>query len=191
MFLSLIVLPSASAKPGPNAPFYNACHNSSQPGASAVSAFTAWIAAGFLPSQLTLGLPFYGYVSQTTASSLRNRGTLQQNSSTVVLHGEGGQISFRGLVEQGALEVSSSPSGARRFTAAGGFERGWDACSGTPFLRSMDAEQVVAYDDPDSLGAKALFVKQAGMRGVDVWEIHGDTDDWALTDAVGQALGRI
>ncbi|KAF8589507.1 glycoside hydrolase family 18 protein [Ramaria rubella] len=60
----------ASSTPGPNAPLSNACNNSKQPQASAAAAFTQWTAAGFPAKQLLLGLPLYGYVSQSTKTTL-------------------------------------------------------------------------------------------------------------------------
>ena len=78
---------------------------------------------------------------------------------------------------------------ANVFTAAQGFERRWDACSSTPFLRSAGARQVVAYDDPQSLEMKATFARYAGLRGVNLFDIHGDTDEADLADALRRGLG--
>ena len=80
----------------------------------------------------------------------------------------------------------------RQFAGGGGFSRRWDGCSGTPFLRSGGARQVVSYDDPASLAAKAQLAREAGMRGVNLFDVHGDTDEWDLADALrrGLALAR-
>lgn len=43
-----------------------------------------------------------------------------------------------------------------------------------PFLRNPSSNQVITYDDPDSLSLKGQFVKQSAMAGVNVWEISGD-----------------
>ncbi|KAI0776101.1 glycoside hydrolase superfamily [Trametes elegans] len=75
------------------------------------------------------------------------------------------------------------------FAGAGGFAREWDACSSTPFLRSAAARQVVAYDDPVSLEMKAQLAREAGMRGVNMFDVHGDTDGWDLADAILRGLG--
>ncbi|KAI0650353.1 glycoside hydrolase [Trametes meyenii] len=85
----------------------------------------------------------------------------------------------------------AAPSSAARalFAGAGGFERRWDACSGTPFLRSAGARQVVAYDDPESIEMKAQLVRGAGMRGVNMFDVSGDTDGWDLTDAMWRGVG--
>jgi chitinase len=56
---------------GPNAPLSNACGNSSQPESSAQAGLNQWTSAGFPASKLLLGLPLYGYVSNSKATSLK------------------------------------------------------------------------------------------------------------------------
>ncbi|KAL1702144.1 glycoside hydrolase superfamily [Schizophyllum commune] len=60
----------ASAHPGPNAPLGNLCGTSSHPEASAQAAVKQWTGAGFPASKLMLGVPYYGYVSQSSDTSL-------------------------------------------------------------------------------------------------------------------------
>ena len=60
----------ASSTPGPNAPLGNLCGNSKQPQASAEAAYSQWKAAGFPANKMLLGLPLYGYVSQSTKTTL-------------------------------------------------------------------------------------------------------------------------
>ena len=91
---------------------------------------------------------------------------------------------------------ASSPPPLKIFTAAsfqgaGGFTRHWDLCSSTPYLRSQFAEQIITFDDPQSLGLKAAWVKEAGILGVNIFDIHGDTDDWDLVDSLRKGLGVI
>ncbi|PCH41122.1 glycoside hydrolase family 18 protein [Wolfiporia cocos MD-104 SS10] len=132
---------------------------------------------------------------------------------------DAGQMQFRGLVAQGILQYAplgengtdgAGSAGAGNGTDSGapptrveipggelqslyagwsGFERCWDACSSTPFLRSEGAEQVVTYDDPLSLGLKAAFAREQGMRGVNLFDVSGDTDQWDLTDGCRTGLG--
>ncbi|KAF9458111.1 glycoside hydrolase family 18 protein [Collybia nuda] len=73
----------ASASPGPNAPLGNLCGTSKQPQASAQAALSQWKAAGFHASKLLLGLPLYGYVSQSTKTGLT--GSLLPSSNMVLL----------------------------------------------------------------------------------------------------------
>ena len=77
------------------------------------------------------------------------------------------------------------------FEGAGGFIRHWDLCSSTPFLRSDFAQQIITFDDPESLGLKAAWIKEAGILGVNVFDVHGDTDDWDLVDSLRKGLGII
>ncbi|KAF9019247.1 putative chitinase [Hymenopellis radicata] len=182
---------SSSSTPGPNAPFYDRCHNSSQPEANAVAAYNAWSTAGFPASQMVLGLPSYGYISKSNASKLRSRFLPRQVSGgTSLLSDEGqpeGQIQFRSLVAQSAL-VRNTTGEKTTFVAGNGFIRDWDECSSTPFLRSPEAGQVVSYDDTESLAMKASFAKAAGMLGVNVWDVHGDTDASDLVKAIRRAV---
>jgi chitinase len=60
----------ASSNPGPNAPLSNACGTSSMPQYSAQAGFNQWTAAKFPAGQILLGLPTYGYVSQSSATKL-------------------------------------------------------------------------------------------------------------------------
>ncbi|EMD40292.1 glycoside hydrolase family 18 protein [Gelatoporia subvermispora B] len=62
----------ASSSPGPNAPLGNLCGTSQQPQYSAQAALSQWTKAGFPASQLVLGLPLYGYVSQSTRTTLED-----------------------------------------------------------------------------------------------------------------------
>ncbi|KAI0052983.1 glycoside hydrolase family 18 protein [Auriscalpium vulgare] len=191
----------SSSAPGPNAPLSNACHNSTQPTASADAAVRAWTAAGFPRSKLVLGVPSYGYVQRSGATRLRQRQAPDDSDAqapsddstraVTVLSDEGtadsGQVQFRDLVRQGALCAVAGAPGA--YAGCGGFTRVWDACSSTPFLRSPAAGQVVTYDDAQSLGAKAQFVRANGVLGVNMFDVHGDTDRWDLVDALRKGLG--
>ncbi|KAI0638625.1 glycoside hydrolase family 18 protein [Trametes polyzona] len=62
----------ASSSPGPNAPLGNLCGNSQLPQYSAQAALSQWTKAGFPAPKLVLGLPLYGYVSQSTKTTLKH-----------------------------------------------------------------------------------------------------------------------
>ncbi|KDN38191.1 hypothetical protein RSAG8_09694, partial [Rhizoctonia solani AG-8 WAC10335] len=186
----------ASSTPGPNAPLRDGCHNSTQPDASASASIAdTGTAAGFPPNQLTLGLPSYGYVQTSSTKTLiqrkRSPGKLgvrededeevhTSETGSVRVKGEGegdsGQVQFKQLIKAGALKLNSNGN----YVGAGGFSRLWDVCSSTPYLASQNARQVVAYDDPQSLGMKAAFARGAGLLGVNMFDVHGDTENWTL-----------
>ncbi|GAA6001318.1 glycoside hydrolase family 18 protein [Rhodotorula paludigena] len=60
----------ASSTPGPNAPLRNDCPNSLQPDANMQSAINAWTNAGMPASKILMGVPAYGYVSSSSATTL-------------------------------------------------------------------------------------------------------------------------
>ena len=72
----------ASSTPGPNAPL-DICAGtvSNQPEANAVNAVESWMSAGMPASKIVLGIPSYGYVSDSTATTLihkRKRSTMYE-----------------------------------------------------------------------------------------------------------------
>ncbi|KAJ3568688.1 hypothetical protein NP233_g5552 [Leucocoprinus birnbaumii] len=73
----------ASSTPGPNAPLGNLCGTSTQPQASAQAALAQWKKAGFPASKQLLGLPLYGYVSESSKTTLT--GSLMPSSDMVLL----------------------------------------------------------------------------------------------------------
>jgi chitinase len=176
----------ASSHPGPNAPLSDGCHNSEQPAQNAESGFTSWTEAGFPASKLMLGVPSYGYISKSNVTKLTER------SLKVTSEDGSSQVQFRTLVSEGALQIdhqnSSSPWNTT-YTSSGGFTRYWDGCSSTPFLQSSKEDQVITYDDPQSLYMKAAFVRNSGMLGVNLFDIHGDTDGFDLLDSLRYGLG--
>lgn len=177
----------ASSHPGPNSPLSDGCHNSEQPSQNAESAFANWLEAGFPASQLVLGVPSYGYISKSNVTKLTERGSVK-----VVAEDGSTQVQFRDLVTEGALsfvpENKSNPWNAT-FQGSGGFERYWDGCSSTPFLQSSAEDQVITYDDPQSLYMKAAFVSSAGMKGVNLFDVSGDTDSSDLINSLRYGLG--
>ncbi|KLO15905.1 glycoside hydrolase [Schizopora paradoxa] len=198
---------SSSKTPGPNAPLDNGCGNSSQPQMNAISGVKAWTSAKFPVNKIILGVPAYGYLNPSSKTSLRQRSdsdpsdtlTFEDNARTpapksmVTLkdangNPSGAQVQFNSIVDQGALILANSTSGVSNFVGYGGFTRFWDSCSSTPFLVSPYTNQVVTYDDPQSLNIKADFAKQAGILGVAVWDVSGDTKQSDLIDALWLGL---
>ncbi|WVQ84655.1 hypothetical protein IAT38_006810 [Cryptococcus sp. DSM 104549] len=194
----------SSTTPGANAPLSDGCGNSTQPLANAYAAVASWTAAGMPAKQITLGVPAYGYLQESTATQLKDRRSLQtlpphkraleasRRASYVTVQNEDGgtsdgQVMWDHLVSQGALELSGSS-----YIGAGGFTRHWDSCSSTPWLKSTSSGQIITYDDPESMNLKGQFAAQSGLRGCNVFSIDGDYTDsssWPLTDAVRSGLG--
>lgn len=161
-----------------------------------------------------LGLPSYGYISRSDSTTLRQRSVAghqphkaahehptegESHSNIIeVINDDGGgsdagQVQFNALIAQGSLVRHAPDANTNNntvtYTGASGFTRYWDDCSSTPFLRSDAAGQLISYDDPESLGMKAAFAARVGMLGVNIFDVHGDSAQWDLTDSVRQHLG--
>ncbi|SNX87949.1 related to Chitinase [Melanopsichium pennsylvanicum] len=185
----------SSSNPGPNAPLANLCGNSSQPGANAAAGVKAWSAAGMPRDKILLGIPAYGYINTSSKKVLRTRSTISSPSSSsasqVPIRTEKravtltsmsgstseGQINFSTLVSQGALKLDSDGL----YDGSGGFTKYWDDCSDTPYL--SDGTKIITYDDTSSIYDKGAFVNAAGIGGMSMWSLDGDTKSWALTNS--------
>lgn len=149
-----------------------------------------------------LGVPAYGYVnpshsthlvakrSMSHSQILRRDADVQASSIVTVKSEDGttnsGQVQFTDIVTQGALIYTNSSG----FVGYGGFTRFYDTCSSSPFLTSPYTNQVITYDDPQSLKQKAQFAMQSKILGTAMWDLSGDTAQWDLTNALRQGLGK-
>ena len=149
----------ASSTPGPNAPLGNRCGTSTRPQYSAKAAFGQWTSAGFPANKLLLGLPLYGYVSESTATVLTGSSVpsfgdelklpnslaeSQDGSSTITetkkvnAQGSGdlssffgAAIAFNNIVSYGALQKTS----AGTYVQANGYTYGKSPISNLCTLR--------------------------------------------------------
>jgi chitinase len=181
---------TAATPPGPNAPLYDGCGSSTQPSQNAVAGYNAWTSAGFPANKMVLGIPGYGYVINVGTDHLRQRRSPKAPRlhrlarRTTVNADDDHQIQFRDLVTKGLLQRNSD--GTYAAVPSSGFQRSWDKCSATPFLHSDT--QTIPYDDPESLGMKGAFAKKTGMLGVNMFDVHGETDEWDLITATRKSL---
>ncbi|KAJ7125147.1 glycoside hydrolase family 18 protein [Mycena epipterygia] len=201
-----------SNAPGPNAPLGNLCGKSSQPAYSAQAAFKQWTAAKFPASKLLLGLPLYGYVFNSTKTTLASftlpeitEATAESDAGAAVyvepLESSESEVSteatanltkwwgqaipFNSLVSSGALVKQADGT----YEAGAGFKKAWDDCSDTPFLYNTAQKTVVSYDDTHSLADKASFAKSKAMGGCFTWSLDQD-DGVTLQNAIRTSLGK-
>ncbi|KAH8828170.1 glycoside hydrolase [Flagelloscypha sp. PMI_526] len=209
----------ASSTPGPNAPYGNLCGTSQQPTANMRAAITQWTNAGFPASKLLLGLPLYGYVSNSKKTVLTGsfapevnedssnylvKPQLDDSGRTTWLNGahpraKDGDVrvmaDLRSYYGQQIAFKDILKSGALQrnadntYSAGGGFTYAWDNCSNTPFLYRTDQSTVVTFDDPQSLALKAQYAQSKGLAGVFTWSVEED-DGKILIDAIRTAIGR-
>lgn len=70
-----------------------------------------------------------------------------------------------------------------------GFTRHWDARADAAWLWNAKTHVFITYDDPESIAAKAAFVKAQHLGGIMYWEQTLDTTG-ALLDAIWRGLQR-
>lgn len=68
-----------------------------------------------------------------------------------------------------------------------GYVRYWDATAQAPWLWNAKTRRFITYDDPQSIAAKAVFVKAHHLGGIMYWEQSLDPSD-ELLDAMWRGL---
>ncbi|OOG45916.1 chitinase [Rhodanobacter sp. C01] len=68
-----------------------------------------------------------------------------------------------------------------------GYIRYWDEVSQAPFLWNAATHRFISYDDPQSIAAKAAYVKSHQLGGIMYWE-QGEDPQGELLDAVWRGL---
>lgn len=66
----------------------------------------------------------------------------------------------------------------------------WHPVAQTPWLFNGNERIFVSYEDPKSIDLRARFAKDAGLRGVFMWELTGDDAQHSLLDAMAKPFGR-
>src|SRR5688572_649815 len=123
------------------------------------------LAAGIPPAKLVLGVAFYG------------RGFAGVNPSNDGLHQSYGKYE------------SDHPYAALADKLIGqqGFTRHWDDRAKAPFLWNGAAKVFISYDDPQSIRAKADYVRANRLGGMMFWELSQDRND-ELLDVIVTSL---
>jgi chitinase len=133
---------------------------------SASGAVRDFLAAGVPAAKLVLGVPFYGRAWRGVTGGRDG------------LYREGKPAKDLDVSSYTAIEAL-----ARRE----GWSRGWDDAAQAPYLWNARRGLFVSYEDPRSLRAKALFVRERGLAGVMFWEYHADPSG-VLLDALAAGL---
>lgn len=119
------------------------------------------LAAGVPAGKLVLGVPFYG------------RHWIKVEPDNAGL----GQVGYTGDFPYG-------DTGYRHIAAnlvnQQGFERHWDPVGKVPWLWHEGERIFVSYDDPESMAAKANYVRDQGLRGIMFWRYETDHNNELL-----------
>jgi len=128
-------------------------------------AVRTYLAGGAPAAKLVVGIPYYG--RGWTGVAKANNGLYQPSSGPA-----------RGTYESGVDDYKkvATKSGTRFY----------DAAAVAAWL--FDGRNFWSYDDPQSVTAKAAYIKANGLGGTMVWSLDGDTAAGALTTAIDAAL---
>ena len=151
-----------------NAPLYTASGDPT-PGYTVDSTVQRYIAAGVPRAKIVVGVPFYGRVYGGVGPT--NDGLFQPAPGPVPDEWRSG-TDYRSIV--------------RRDPESLGFRRVMHPEARVPFLFNASTGTWVTYDDAESIGEKAAYVRSHGLGGVMAWEIGGD--DGTLVRAIHSAL---
>ena len=132
-----------------NAPLYSNTDNSPQEKWSVDASINSWLKAGVPVQKLIAGVPFYGY--RYTAVNNTNNGLYQTYSG-------GASIGYAGI--------------AANYLDAPGFTRYFHQQSMVPWL--FNGSTFISYDDEQSMGLKAQYIKNKNLGGVAIWELSQD-----------------
>jgi chitinase len=123
------------------------------------------IAAGIPPDKLVLGVAFYG------------RGFAEVNPPNNGLN----QPYKRYEGDHSYADLKDKLIGSQ------GFVRYWDERARAPYLWNAAANTFITYDDPQSIGAKADYVRDNHLGGMMFWELSQDRND-ELLDVIVTSL---
>lgn len=122
-------------------------------------AFQEYTRAGVAAHKLVLGIPFYG-----RSWLMKNADNLGINRPVDSLARGGGYTFIKD-------SIATRP----------GFVRHWDAKAKAPFLFNTLTNQLVSYDDEESIKLKCAYVRENGMAGVMFWRYGNDPKGYLLS----------
>lgn len=132
---------------------------------SADKAVKTYIEQGVPAEKLVLGIPFYG--RSWTMKSADNLGLLRPRNEVMR---SGGYTFIKD-------SLMSKP----------GFVRYWDDNAKAPYLFNAENNQLVVYDDENSVKLKCQYVNENGLAGVMFWQYASDPKEYLL-NAVNENL---
>jgi chitinase len=114
--------------------------------------------AGVPPGKIVVGVPFYGRSYGRVPST--NRGLFQPAGGPAPREWGPSELDYDALT--------------RKRPEADGFRRFWHPDARVPWLYKESVGTWITYDDAQSIGQKADYVRQRGLGGIMAWELGGD-----------------
>jgi len=120
------------------------------------AAVQAYLKAGIPAEKLVMGVPFYGRGWMGVAD--QNNGLFQAASGPA-----------KGNLEPGAFDYATIKK-----TFVPTYTRFWHEEAKVPWLFNPTTGIMISYDDPESVGIKADYVKENSLGGIMFWELSQD-----------------
>ncbi|KAH9824332.1 family 18 glycoside hydrolase [Melampsora americana] len=175
---------------GPSAPLYDECNDAGNK-FSVQSAVRLYLSLSFKPKQLIVSVANFGHGWRLNSKELKGTkfpngmtSYIYQNHTKAIIPGgpsdtkpgsldicgkptnHTGTFKIRELVKLGMLYKDLS-------RGAGGFDRGFDQCSGVPYIISRTTKILITYDDVDSVKLKMKFILSSKLGGIAFFDING------------------
>jgi chitinase len=139
---------------------------------NAAGAVQSYLDAGVPPDKLVMGVPFYGRA--WTGVKDVDRGLFQPHSGKPAkATGSGDEWTYRSIAEHYVGKTGT---------------RFWHEQAKVPWIYDAKTQLMVSYDDPESLKAKADFVRAHHLGGVMIWELSQDDERGSLLNALHEGL---
>ena len=137
---------------------------------NASAAVQAYLLAGVPSAKIVLGAPFYGSGWKGVPNS--NHGLFQPAKGLPPGTRDPGIFAYRDLKDN----------------YLGSYQRFWHDDAKVPWLYNPATGIMITYDDPESLAAKAEFVKSQNLGGMMVWELSTDDAQHSLVNTIRDHL---
>ena len=147
-----------------NAPLY-AAKGDPTPGLNVDASMRAFLDAGVPSDKLLVGVPFYAH----------GYGAVPNINDGLFQSGTGTPAGWRPMDGDWRVLSQSRLRDPK-------YVRHWEANAQVPWLYDSTTRTWVSYDDPQSVAAKARYVREHSLGGVVIWELGGD--DGALMRAI-------
>ena len=175
-----------SNKAGHNAPLYD-YPGMEYPGFSLNGTVQGIKNLGINMSKVTLGAPFYGRGVVTSGAAALNGATVKRAET---VQPDGPIQTCADFTNWAANLWDGTPSYSyiQQATGSGsGWTEYWDDVAKVPY--KVKGNYFLSYDNEQSIGAKAQFIKDNGLAGVIIWQVFGDmTDMTSSTVAKGKLI---
>jgi GH18 family chitinase len=151
-----------------NAPLFRTPSDPGDAGLNLDAAVQTYLSLGFPKEKMVLGVPFYGHGWSGVPDS--DHGLYQTARGAAAGTWESGSFSYDDI--------------QRNYLPA--YQRYWNAEAYVPWLYNPTSGIFISYDDPQSLEAKAGYVRDQGLAGVMIWDLS--QGDETLLDAIFAGL---